>query len=114
MFARDAQNIAYKLSIFTPKSRVAFEAAECIGVVKDRQWYFIGFDKIKAHYKLYNQMLLGRRSFIVSHSQQVSVFDLISNEWVQHLSFDSKVQCLLKSTTEEYGQQSIFIVLESG
>lgn len=73
----------------------------------------IGFDKIKSHLKMFTSMLLGRKSFLVSHGKLVSVYDLIKNAWVQHFIFDSEVCCILKDA-EEYGEQSIFIVLSSG
>jgi hypothetical protein len=85
-----------------------------LGEIKDKQWDMISFDVIKGYLKLYQSMLLGRRSFLVAHGKQVSVFDLIQNDWIQHIYFNDEVKHLLKDSETEYGVQQIFILFESG
>ena len=58
-------------------------------------------------------MILGRRSFLVSHSNFVSIYDLIKNEWVKHMEFESKVRVLLRDY-EEMGSRKVFVVLDNG
>lgn len=58
-------------------------------------------------------MSLGRRSFLVSHSNFVSIYDLIKNEWVQHIDFKVKVKALRRDT-EMDGNRRIYVVLEDG
>jgi uncharacterized protein YaaR (DUF327 family) len=58
-------------------------------------------------------MTLGRRSFLVSHSNFVSIYDLIKNEWVQHIDFKNKVKALRRDT-EMNGNRRIYVVLENG
>ena len=58
-------------------------------------------------------MILGRRSFLVSHSNFVSIYDLIKNEWVKHMEFESKVRVLL-GDYEEMGSRKVFVVLDNG
>jgi hypothetical protein len=58
-------------------------------------------------------MILGRRSFLVSHSHFVSIYDLIKNDWVKHMEFESKVKVLLRDY-EEMGSRKVFVVLDNG
>jgi hypothetical protein len=58
-------------------------------------------------------MTLGRRSFLVSHSNFVSIYDLIKNEWVQHIDFKNKVKALRRDT-EMNGNRRIYVVQENG
>ena len=58
-------------------------------------------------------MSLGRRSFLVSHSNFVSIYDLIKNEWVQHIDFKVKIKALRRDT-EMDGNRRIYVVLEDG
>lgn len=58
-------------------------------------------------------MILGRRSFLVSHSNFVSIYDLIKNEWVKHMQFDTKVVEILRDF-EKDGSRRVFVVLDNG
>ncbi len=58
-------------------------------------------------------MSLGRRSFLVSHSNFVSIYDLIKNEWVQHIDFKVKVKALRRDS-ENAGNRRMYVILENG
>jgi hypothetical protein len=58
-------------------------------------------------------MSLGRRSFLVSHSKFVSIYDLIKNEWVQHVQFEHKVKALRRNC-EDDGNRRIYVILDNG
>jgi hypothetical protein len=58
-------------------------------------------------------MILGRRSFLVSHSHFVSIYDLIRNEWVKHMQFEAKVRVILRDY-ENSGSRKVFVVLDNG
>lgn len=58
-------------------------------------------------------MTLGRRSFLVSHSNFVSIYDLIKNEWVQHIDFKVKINALRRDS-EIGGNRKMYVILENG
>jgi|LauGreDrversion4_2_1035121.scaffolds.fasta_scaffold216128_2 hypothetical protein len=58
-------------------------------------------------------MILGRRSFLVSHSNFVSIYDLIKNDWIKHMEFETKVIFLLRDFEAE-GSRKVFVVLDNG
>jgi hypothetical protein len=81
----------FKIDNWDAGARVSFKESKDAGPLKARRWQMLGLDAIKYHIRLFNSMTLGRRSFLVSHSNFVSIYDLIKNEWVQHIEFESKV-----------------------
>jgi len=92
-------------------ARVSFQEGKDAGILKQRRWELIPLDSIKHHIRLFNSMVLGRRSFLVSHSSFVSISDLIKNEWVQHMDFKKRVLALRRDAEDE-GNRRIFVVLE--
>jgi len=78
----------YKINSKDNNARVSFEAAIDAGPLKPRRWDLLCLDAIKYSVRLFSSMVLGRRSFLVSHSHFVSIYDLIRNEWVKHIEFD--------------------------
>jgi hypothetical protein len=103
----------YKIDSADSAARVSFSESKDAGPLKKRRWELLSLDAIKYHIRLFNSMSLGRRSFLVSHSKYVSIYDLIKNEWVQHMEFESKVKALRRDF-EENGNRRIYVVLESG
>jgi hypothetical protein len=92
---------------------VSFEAALDAGPLKPRRWDLLPLDSVKHHVRVFNSMILGRRSFLVSHSNFVSIYDLIKNEWVKHMEFEGKVRFLLRDY-EVSGSRKVFVVLDNG
>ena len=103
----------YKINSQDTNARVSFESATDAGTLKPRRWELLCLDTIKHHVRVFNSMILGRRSFLVSHSHFVSIYDLIKNDWVKHMEFESKVKVLLRDY-EEMGSRKVFVVLDNG
>ena len=68
----------FKINMKEDSARVSFENATNVGPLKKKRWNMVKFNAIKQHIALYTSMVLGPRSFLVSHSNMVSVFDLLS------------------------------------
>jgi len=103
----------YKINSKDTNARVSFEASIDAGPLKPRRWDLLNLDCIKNHARLFNSLILGRRSFLVSHTNFVSIYDLIRNDWVKHMEFDGKVRFLLRDYEVE-GSRKVYVVLDNG
>lgn len=103
----------YKINSQDNNARVSFESSVDAGALKPRRWDLLPLDGVKNYVRVFNSMILGRRSFIVSHSTFVSIYDLIKNEWVKHIEFEAKVRSVLRDY-EVSGSRKVFVVLDNG
>lgn len=67
-------------------------------------WTARKYNLIKDHVKLFTSFTLSNTSFFVSYLNFVSIYDVISKTFIEHLMFESKCQKLFR--TENNNQRS--------
>ena len=76
--------------------RFCFEVMEKRGHFVEDKWNMVALSNIKSFAKLITTMYMYKSSFLVSHANVISVYDLRLNRWVQHLKMNDEVAKIVK------------------
>ena len=74
-----------------PGMRFCFEIMEKHGHFIEDKWNMVALSNIKSFAKLITNIYMYESSFLVSHANVISVYDLRLNRWVQHLKMNDEV-----------------------
>ena len=76
--------------------RFCFEIMEKHGLFIEDKWNMVALSNIKSFAKLITNIYMHESSFLVSHANVISVYDLRLNRWVQHLKMNDEVIKIIK------------------
>lgn len=84
-------------------------------MLKQNKWEMLKFEAIKNHARLFKTMLLSHSSYLVAHSNFVSVYDLFLNKWTQNIEFESNIFTIFIQQEQGNDQsRKIAVLLEDG
>lgn len=81
----------FKINCQDLKGRISFEFATHEGDVKDSKWKLLRFEGLKNYIKLFSGMVLCRLSYLIAHTNMLSIYNMISQQWVDHIEFPATI-----------------------
>jgi predicted peroxiredoxin len=68
------------------------------------------FQCIKKFCKLYSCFTLLGTMLIVSHGRMISMFSIISQNWINHLAYESEIWQIFRNSSENHKDRSITVL----